>query len=336
MTGAYGSSPLSVCIVTSPLHGPDNIQTRGDALTRKLFVTGLGGFVGSHLRARLAEGGDVAWRLVGDAPFDLLSPPSLDAVLAQEVPDGVIHLAGQTFVPEAFRNPAATFEVNLLGTLNLLQALQRAGFRGSFLYVSSGDVYGQVEEANLPIDEQLQPRPRNPYAVSKVSAELLCRQWGYTEGWRCLVARPFNHVGAGQKDAFVLASAARQIARMRQGLQARRLEVGDVDVTRDFLDVQDVLDAYFALLDGGEAGEVYNVCSGRERKIRELILELADLADIDIELIQDPTRMRRAEQRRVCGSYRKLHEATGWMPNITIRQTLTTILSDWESRVLQE
>lgn len=304
-------------------------------MPRKLFVTGASGFVGQHLTRRLQDvPGD--WQLLELGRCDLLQPAELDAAFSNGVPDGVIHLAGQTFVPEAFRDPAATLQVNLLGTLNLLQALKRAGFSGSFLYVSSGDVYGQVAEADLPIHEGLLPRPRNPYAVSKLSAELLCQQWSYTEGWRIVLARPFNHVGAGQRDAFVLASAARQIARMRQGLQPPRLEVGDVDVTRDFLDVRDVIEAYFALLDQGISGEVYNVCSGQEQKIRDLIQQLAELAGIELELVEDPARMRRAEQRRVCASNAKLQQATGWKPNITIRQTLGTILSDWETRVLQE
>lgn len=304
-------------------------------MPRKLFVTGLSGFVGQHLIRRLQESpGD--WQLLMRGRCDLLQPEELDAVLATDVPDAVIHLAGQTFVPEAFRDPAGTLQVNIQGTLNLLQALKRADFNGRFLYVSSGDVYGQVAEDDLPIDEELLPRPRNPYAVSKLSAELLCQQWSYTEGWHIMLARPFNHVGAGQRDAFVLASAAHQIARMRLGLQPPRLEVGDVDVTRDFLDVRDVIDAYFAILDHGISGEVYNVCSEQERKICDLIQQLAELAGIELELVEDPARMRRAEQRRVCASNAKLQQATGWKPNITTRQTLETILSDWETRVLQQ
>jgi GDP-D-mannose dehydratase len=116
----------------------------------------------------------------------------------------------------------------------------------TFLYVSSGDVYGQVDESALPITELQPPCPRNPYAVSKLSAEFLSLQWGLSEGWPVLVARPFNHIGSGQKDNFVIASAARQINRIKQGLQAAQLEVGDIDVTRDFLDVGDVISAYFA------------------------------------------------------------------------------------------
>jgi GDP-4-dehydro-6-deoxy-D-mannose reductase len=252
------------------------------------------------------------------------------------MPDAVIHLAGQTFVPEAFRDPARTLNINLLGTLNLLQALKARGFTGTFLYVSSGDVYGQVSENQLPITELQPPCPRNPYAVSKLSAEFLSLQWGLSEDWPVLVARPFNHIGTGQKDSFVIASAARQINRIKQGLQAPQLEVGDIDVTRDFLDVGDVVSAYLALLEKGTPGQVYNICSGREQSIRSLIEQLGDLAQVDIQLIQDPARLRRADQRRVCGSPDRLVQTTGWTPEITTQQTLRAILSDWEKRVRQE
>jgi GDP-4-dehydro-6-deoxy-D-mannose reductase len=279
---------------------------------------------------------DAAWELLPAASrFDLTDPHSLSD-LWPHMPDAVIHLAGQTFVPEAFRDPARTFDINLLGTLNLLQALKARGFQGSFLYVSSGDVYGQVSENDLPITEQQAPCPRNPYAVSKISAEFLSLQWGLSEGWPVLVARPFNHIGSGQKESFVIASAARQIIRIKQGLQAPQLEVGDIDVSRDFLDVGDVVSAYFALLEKGQAGQVYNICSGREQSIRSLIEQLADLAEVTMQLVQDPARMRRADQRRVCGSHERLTKTTGWTPDITTQQSLRAILSDWEKRVKQE
>jgi GDP-4-dehydro-6-deoxy-D-mannose reductase len=304
-------------------------------LKKRLFVTGLSGFVGQHIQSRLASP-DATWELLPAAhPYDLTAPRSLDDLWPQ-MPDAVIHLAGQTFVPQAFRDPARTFDINLLGTLNLLQALKARGFAGTFLYVSSGDVYGQVAEADLPIAEQQPPCPRNPYAVSKLSAEFLSLQWGLSEDWPVLVARPFNHIGTGQKDSFVIASAARQIGRIKLGLQAPQLEVGDIDVTRDFLDVDDVISAYFALLEKGTPGQVYNICSGHEQSIRSLIEQLSDLAQIDVQLIQDPARMRRADQRRVCGSHQRLAQTTGWAPRISIQQSLRAILSDWEKRVRQE
>lgn len=301
---------------------------------KRLLVTGLTGFVGHHLQAMLAGIKASPWQLIAPKPYDLLEASSLDAWLQEDCPDAVIHLAGQTFVPEAFRDPQHTLQVNLLGTLNLLQALKRRGFKGTFLYVSSGDVYGQVDESSLPISECLAPRPRNPYAVSKVSAELLCQQWSYVEPWRIMVARPFNHIGAGQGESFVIPSMARQIIRVRRGLQPAFLDVGDVDVTRDFLDVHDVIQAYLALLEQGRSGEVYNVCSGVELTVRDLITQMANLAGVEVELVQDAARLRRSEQRRVVGCSDKLQKETGWKPGVSITETLQSVLSDWEAREL--
>ncbi|MNF37156.1 GDP-6-deoxy-D-mannose reductase [compost metagenome] len=223
----------------------------------------------------------------------------------------------------------------MLGTLNLLQALKRRGFCGTFLYVSSGDVYGQVEEKNLPISECLAPRPRNPYAVSKVAAELLCQQWSYSEPWRIVIARPFNHIGPGQGESFVIPSMARQLIRVRQGLQPAQLEVGDVDVTRDFLDVRDVLQAYLGLLEHGRNGEIYNVCSGVEWRVRDLIMQMAGLTGVEVELVQDASRLRLSEQRRVVGCSNKLQKETGWKPGVSITKTLQSVLSEWEARELK-
>ncbi len=299
-------------------------------MSEPLFVTGLSGFVGSHLQRRLRDSS--RWQLLQPPPFDLLDATSLDACFRDGPPAAVIHLAGQTFVPEAIRDPKQTFDINLTGTLNLLQALKRAGFNGKFLYVSSGDIYGQVTEAQLPITEQHLPRPRNPYAVSKLAAELLCLQWSYTEGWCIMAARPFNHIGSGQSPRFVISDMARQLVRVRRGLQPPQLQVGDIDVSRDFLDVDDVISAYLRLLDAGRGGEIYNVCSGVERSIRALIEQLAALAGVTVELQQDTARLRRAEQRRVVGSADKLHRDTGWEAGHSITQTLQSVLSDWEQR----
>jgi GDP-4-dehydro-6-deoxy-D-mannose reductase len=303
-------------------------------IARTLLVTGLGGFVGCHVRTALLARSD--WKLLPEMAYDLLDPASLDAWLQQGVPEAVIHLAGQTFVPEAFKDPAHTLQVNVLGTLNLLQALKRVGFSGAFLYVSSGDVYGQVRECDLPITEQLLPRPRNPYAVSKVAAELLCLQWSYQEHWRIMVARPFNHIGPGQREDFVIPNVARQLARIRKGLQPPRIDIGDVDVTRDFLDVRDVLDAYFLLLEHGHNSEIYNVCSEQEQRIRTLIEQMTATAGLTVDLLQDQSRLRPRDQQRVMGSSLKLREQTGWKPGISITETLQSVLSDWEARVERE
>src|SRR5690606_12143272 len=155
--------------------------------------------------------------LVLPAGLDLRDAAGMKAAVAALQPDCVLHLAAQSFVPASFRDPAETLAINVGGTLNLLQALSAAAFEGRLLYVSSSDVYGAVDLAELPVDESRMPVPRNPYAVSKVSAEMLCRQWHLTEGMQVLVARPFNPTGPGQDARFVLSGFAQRIAQIAIG-----------------------------------------------------------------------------------------------------------------------
>lgn len=169
-----------------------------------------------------------------------------------------------------------------------------------------------------------------------MAAELLCRQWAITEGWPICVARPFNHIGTGQGSQFVVAKIAGQIARIKAGLAEARLVLGDIDATRDFLDVRDVVAAYFALLARGVAGEIYNICSGRERSVRELVTRMLALAGVEAELVTDSALLRPSEQRRVMGANNKLVQATGWLPQFDIDQTLLSVLADWEERIKHE
>lgn len=298
---------------------------------KRLFLTGERGFVGKSFYLAEETVRASGWELIpAAAPYDLLEPASLDRVLRAARPDGIIHLAGQSFVPEAIRDPERTLQVNLIGTLRLLQALKRNEFRGNFVYVSSSDVYGHVAPEALPILETLPARPQNPYAVSKAAAELLCYQWSQVEPWHIIIARPFNHIGEGQRKDFVIPGIAREIARMKLGLRDASIEVGDIDVTRDFLDVRDLVRAYLSLLGTGENGEIYNVCSGRDIPIREMIGKMADIEGIHLKITHDPARFRPSDQRHVRGSCAKILAATGWQPSIPLEQSLRDVLSDWE------
>ncbi len=309
---------------------PDPVPTRSPIQNVKcLLVTGGHGFVGKWIQ-RLApairdrHGYQVA---VTPAGFEILEPPQLDRVLAQHRPDAILHLAAQSNVPQSFRDPEATIRVNLIGTLRLFEAVKRAGLSPRVVYVSSGDVYGQIPETELPVREDRILHPRNPYAVSK-----LCCQWSRTENLQVVVARPFNHVGAGQADTFVLPGFARQIALIAAGRAAPVVEVGDIDVTRDFLHVTDVIEAYMVLIEKAQAGGIYNVCSGHGRLLRDLLERMVRLADVQAEIRQDPARFRPAEQRVVRGCNDRLR-ALGWAPSDRMDEALAEILADWQSRV---
>ncbi|MDB5870908.1 MAG: NAD-dependent dehydratase [Ramlibacter sp.] len=293
-----------------------------------LLVTGLTGFVGSHLAqqagaADLCRDGQMA---------DLRNFDQVAAAVAALRPQSVIHLAAQSSVAQSLLDPIATYQVNFTGTLNLLMALRDSGFRGRMLYVGSGDVYGSVAESLLPVTEDVPLRPRNPYAVSKVAAEALCYQWSQSGPFEIVMARPFNHIGAGQGTQFAVADFARQIVAFRKGRGPDKLTVGDIHATRDFTDVRDIVRAYGELLRAGLNGEAYNVCSGVERSLREIIDALFRTSGVTMEVEIDAQRLRPSEQRRMRGSYHKLRTHTGWEPAVPLEQTLQDILDYWDRK----
>ena len=296
-----------------------------------LLIVGNTGFVGKHALARWPRSVTLT-SAAGDS-VDICKKPALLAALANNVPDTVLHLAAVSFVPDSFKFPERTFDVNFLGTLRLLEALAESGFCGRFLFVGTGDAYGTVSVDEQPIREEQSLRPRNPYAVSKVAAEALCYQWSQTGPFEVVMARPFNHIGAGQATTFAISDFARQIAEISAGQRPPVLNVGNIDSTRDFTDVKDVLKAYELLLSKGRNGEVYNVCSGVERSVRSLVERLLELAGVEAEIQNDPTRFRSSDQPRVCGDHAKLSIDTGWQPSVPIDETLLNLYRYWEHEI---
>ncbi len=296
----------------------------------RTLITGDKGFVGGSA-LKLISG---AIGLSADCPeIDIRNPEQLCHRLEETAPDFVLHLAAQSFIPESFANPEQTFDINFLGTLHILKALEKTGFRGRFLYVSSGDVYGQVAPNELPLSESQPPRPRNPYAVSKVAAEALCFQWSQTAQFEVIIARPFNHIGIGQSSRFAIPEFCQQIAEIKLGLRNGPIITGNIDLTRDFTDVQDIISAYELLLKQGLNGETYNVCSGHECSLRHTIDILQEIAQTRIDVHVDQLRFRPTDLPRVCGSNKKLFDATGWKPTIPFRTTLKKIYTFLESQI---
>jgi GDP-4-dehydro-6-deoxy-D-mannose reductase len=294
----------------------------------KILVTGSEGFVGGVLRRQRP-----IVPLSADGEIDVRDAERIRRAIALIAPDAVIHLAAQSFVPASFESPRETYEVNFFGTLNLLEALKAARFSGRFLFIGSGDAYGIVSPEALPIDEAQPLHPRSPYAVSKAAAEALCYQWSQCENFEVVMTRSFNHIGPGQSDRFVVSDFARQVIEIRRREREPVIYTGDIDVTRDFTDVRDVVKAYDLLLARGRGGEVYNVCSGSEFSIRDVLARLLKLAGVEAAIERDPLRLRNAEQRRICGSPQKLERDTGWTRHYSLDQSLTDILLDWEARL---
>lgn len=276
----------------------------------------------------------ITWATSNDH-YDIRNPVAVRQQIQNMRPDWIIHLAAQSAVPLSFKNPAETFDINFTGTLNLLKALKEEHFNGTLLLVSSADAYGLVPETELPITENRPLAPRNPYAVSKAACELLCQQWGYSENIKILIARPFNHIGPGQSPKFAISSFAKQISEISLGKRHPHIEVGDIETTRDFTDVRDVVSAYFALLENGIPGEIYNICNGTEIKISEMLNKLIALANIKADIVQNNANLRPAEQRRMIGSNHKLTSATQWKPHFNLDNTLNDILNDWKRKLDQ-
>lgn len=290
-----------------------------------ILVTGLSGFVGSFCAEQFAAV-DLSY---GGRVADVRVRDEVRAAIGGVKPYAVIHLAGQSSVPASIKDPADTYRTNFEGTLNLLLALNDCGFRGRLLYVGTADGYGNVPEATLPVTEDIHLRPLNPYAASKTAAEALCHQWSQTASFDIVMARPFNHIGPRQSTRFAVADFARQITLARKGLADAVLKVGDIDTTRDFTDVRDIVRAYVALLQSGQNGHIYNVCSGVERSLRQVINALCLAGGVRMNIEVDIARFRAVEQRRMCGSFEKLNAQTGWRPTVAFEQTIQDILNYW-------
>lgn len=295
----------------------------------KALVTGSHGFVGEHLRKLL----DVVDFHEATEILDLRDEKATRSAVALKDFDFVVHLAAQSFVPRSFENPRETLEVNFLGTLNLLNALEAKKFEGKFLFIGSGDMYGSVREQCLPISEDQPLKPKNPYAVSKVAAEALCYQWSQTANFEILMARPFNHIGPGQNDRFVVSSLAKQLVEIKFGSRPATLFVGDLTPSRDFTDVRDVVRAYLLLLKFGENGGIYNVCSGEEVVLNNLLQQMIQISGVDAKVEVDPLRLRASDQVRVVGDSSLIKTTTGWKPEFTLEQSLKDLLNFWEKQL---
>jgi GDP-4-dehydro-6-deoxy-D-mannose reductase len=319
--------------------------------TMRVLITGISGFVGLHLAEHLLAShpevelfGLRRWRsempsvpdlapAVGILEGDLLDAPSLVRVLQASRPDIVFHLAASSSVAGSWDTPAEMVQVNVLGTLHLLEAVRQLGLEAQVVLAGSAEAYGVVAESELPITEDQPFRPVSPYAVSKAAVDLLGYQYSQAFGLRTVRMRLFNHCGPRQSARFVVSSLARQIAGIEAGLFPPRVVVGNLDVRRDFVDVRDAVRAYWLAGTRGVPGEAYNVAAGRSRSIREVVDHLRSLADTSVEVTFDPTRLRPAELQVLEGDSTRFRKATGWRPEIAFEQTLADTLGWWRANL---
>jgi GDP-4-dehydro-6-deoxy-D-mannose reductase len=291
----------------------------------RVLVTGASGFVGRHLvRLLAAEGDHVIGTDRSEGGPDLLDATRLDALIADADVEALYHLAGQADVAASWKDPAQTFRVNAEGTLNVLESCRLHGV-GRVLVVTSAEVYGLVEPGELPITEYRPLAPTSPYAASKAAAEMVCSQYA-AGGLAVLRARAFNHLGPGQSERFVAPALAARVLRAAES-GARSITVGRLDTRRDFTDVRDVVKAYRSLVVAGTPGEAYNVCSGVDVAISEIVDKVMDEVGHRVTLEADPALQRPSDLPVLRGDNTKLTEATGWQPLISLGTTVADIVA---------
>jgi GDP-4-dehydro-6-deoxy-D-mannose reductase len=293
----------------------------------RALITGGKGFVGQWLSAHLKDRGDEV--AVIDLETDVADATAVGAVMADVRPQAVYHLAAMTHVGDSWEHPSQVLRVNVLGTAEILAAARALPEGPRVLVVSSAEVYGVVRTNQLPLDEDTATLPASPYAASKLAAEAVALQAWRGYGQPVMVVRPFNHIGPGQSPNFFVPALAKRIVEARR-TGDRSLPVGTLTTRRDFTDVRDVVGAYRLLIELGEPGGVYNVCSGRDVSMAEIAHDLLRLAGTDLELVTDPVLVRPVDVPVLRGDATRLRAATGWEPVIALATTLADVLASWE------
>lgn len=314
----------------------------------RILITGITGFVGSHLAELALEKGTEVfgtyrWRSRLDniqhlltkirlIECDLRDAISMRNAVKEAKPDWIFHLAAQSFVPASWTAPADTMHINVIGTINLFEAVRQLELDCRILNAGSSEEYGLQFERELPIKETNPLRPLSPYAVSKVAQDLL--GWQYYRSYKMFIVRTraFNHSGPRRPEAFVDSGFAWQIARIEAGLQEPVIYVGNLEAKRDFTDVRDIVRAYWLALEKGEPGEVYNICTGKAWSIKEVLDLLLSMAKVNVEIRQDPSKMRPSDVPILVGDSTKFRERTGWTPQIPYEQTLQDMLDYWRDK----
>jgi GDP-4-dehydro-6-deoxy-D-mannose reductase len=316
----------------------------------RLLITGITGFVGSHFAEfALARGievyGSCRWRSKTEnidhlrdrihlIESDLRDLSSVQNLLELSSPDFIVHLAAQSYVAVSWHTPAETLHTNAISQVNLLEAIRtRRQTPPRFLVIGSSEEYGLVHEDELPISETNPLRPLSPYAVSKVTQDLMGYQYFKSYGMPIVRTRAFNHEGPRRGDVFVTSNFARQIAEMEAGRREPVLLVGNLRARRDYTDVRDIVRGYWRLLEDGEPGEVYNLCSGRAWAIQDILDFLLAQTTVRPLVKEDPTRLRPSDVPVLIGNASKIGKAVGWEPQIPFEQTLGDLLQFWRDRV---
>jgi GDP-4-dehydro-6-deoxy-D-mannose reductase len=313
----------------------------------RALITGVGGFVGRHLLQHLQAEGDDVYGLARAADvqgldarrvvqIDLFDRAAVERAVRETQPEAVYHLAAQSSPAESLTDPWTTICNNLACQFNLLEGLLSAGLRPRVLVVGSSDEYGRVSPTEVPTHEDVPLRPTTPYAVSKVGQDVMGFQYFAQHHLPVVRVRPFNHTGPGHDARFVIPSFARQLAEIENGLREPVLRVGNLDVSRDFTDVRDMVQAYRKALTLGVPGDVYNLGSGRSMRVADMVNELIALCRVPAEKRVDAALLRPSDIPRQEADIRKFTTLTGWQPRIPWHTTLRDTFEYWREKVREE
>jgi GDP-4-dehydro-6-deoxy-D-mannose reductase len=318
----------------------------------KILVTGFTGFVCSHFLDYLNanESGARVLGLDKNLPsfqlseyrnlqidfrqIDLLDKSAIDRMIIEFQPEYILHLASVSSVAQSWQAPLDSFVNNTNIFLNLVEQIRINKIECRILSVGSSEEYGQVNEKELPLTEEHSLRPLSPYAVARVSQEMLSKIYADGFNLNIIMTRSFNHIGTGQRDNFVVSSFAKQLVQLKKNESLnKKIISGDLSIIRDFLDVRDVVRAYYILLKKGRKAEVYNICSGNGIILRDIITKMSEILDIKIAIETNPDLIRPNDNMKIVGSYQKIKNEFGWVPEIPLDKSLSDMIRYWQEKI---
>lgn len=318
---------------------------------KRILITGFSGFVSRHFLDYL-EKEQIKMKVMGidRHPFlsnkkykhldisscavDLMDQPQLRKIVDSFKPDYVLHLAAFSSVAYSWDHPVESFQNNTNIFLNLVESIRKAGSQTRILSVGSSEEYGNIEEDQIPIKETAELNPLSPYAVARVAQEMLAKVFVDNYGLDIVMTRSFNHIGPGQKDVFVISSFAKQLMEIKRGGSAAgQLKTGDISIVRDFLDVRDVVAAYYKLLILGKKGEIYNVCSGQGITLKEVVEKMVKLLKLEVNIRTNEGLIRPNDNKIIIGSNSKIKKEVGWRKKIGLTESLKDIFKYWDQEL---
>jgi GDP-4-dehydro-6-deoxy-D-mannose reductase len=318
---------------------------------KKILITGITGFVGTHLASQLlsqksyeiigtyrSESGLSSLAQFGDTlrlrKVDLNDTEAVEKLLQDTKPDVIFHLAAQASPAKSFAIPVETLTNNIVAEFSLLNSLRKLELRLTrVVVISSAEIYGVLTPQDIPVDEDTPFRPATPYAVSKLAQDFLSYQHFLAYNMDIVRLRPYNHIGPGQKEGYVVADFAKQIAQIEKSNKEEKISVGNLQAKRDFTDVRDMVKAYALAMEKGISGEVYNIGSGKSRKIEDILHTLLSFSKRKISVTIDQSRFRPIDVPEIRCDSSKFHKLTGWKPTISFEKTLDDILDYWRKIV---